>query len=128
MRSAFFGLVLCVCGSVYAGDEGSVLVNAAPTPATPEAAVVVAGNACCDSCAYATSAPARVRGRYRVVSESCDACTGRTVRSVSRGVVRGTGEVVRGVGTTAINVVTLPVRAVRGCRSGSCSASGGCCN
>ena len=127
MRSAFFGMILCVCGSAFAGEEGSVLVNAAPTPAAAPVAVA-SSNACCNECACESAAPARVRGRYRIVTESCDACTGSKSRSVTRGVVRGTGEVVRGVGAATVNVVTLPVRAIRGCRSGSCSAAGGCCN
>lgn len=118
MRSAFFGLVLFACGTVYGGEEASVLV-AQPAPAAP---VVAASNGCCncsnacDTCS--TAKTARVRTRYRVVSEGCDACTGRPVRSVTRGVVRGTGAVVEGVGAAAVNVITLPVRV---CRNGRCN-------
>jgi hypothetical protein len=117
MRSAFFGLILCVCSTVYAGQEASVLVSKPCENAQP---AVVAAPACCDSCACATAAPTstvRTRTRYRVVSEGCDACTGRSTRSVARGVVRGTGEVVRGVGEVAVGVITLPARV---CRNGRC--------
>lgn len=118
MRSAFFGMILCACGVVYGGQEASVLVN---TPCETAKPAVVAAPACCDSCACVASAPTstvRTRTRYRVVNEGCDACTGRPVRSVSRGVVRGTAEVVRGAGEVAVGVITLPARV---CRNGRCN-------
>lgn len=118
MRNAFIAMILCVCGTVYGGQEASVLVNKPCEAAQP---AVVAAPACCGSCACASRAPTstvRTRTRYRVVNEGCDACTGRPVRSVSRGVVRGTAEVVRGAGEVAVGVITLPVRV---CRNGRCS-------
>lgn len=117
MRYAFIASIVFACGSAFAGEEASVLVA---QPAAPAPAVVAAP--CCDGCAgaCATAGSVRTRTRYRIVNEGCDACTGRPTRSVARGVVRGTGEVVRGVGATAVNVITLPVRA---CRAGRC-----CCN
>lgn len=119
MRSAFICAILCVCGSAFAGEEASVL---APTPAAAPAVVVAndCGNNCCNSCACETARVARTRTRYRVVSEGCDACTGRSVRSVSRGVVRGAGAVVEGVGVAAVNVITLPARV---CRAGRCGCN-----
>ena len=119
MRSAFFGLILCVCGTVHAGQEASVLV----ANETPAAAPTVVSAPCCDGCndCCAAAAPrqtVRTRTRYRVVNEGCDACTGRPTRSVARGVVRGTGEVVRGVGEVAVGVITLPARV---CRNGRCN-------
>lgn len=113
--------------SVAAAGEGpqSVLQpTPAAEPATVAAAPTAVASSCCDcndACASNRVVSGRSRTRYRVVTESCDACTGRPVRSVSRGVVRGTGAVVQGVGAAAYNVITLPVRACRaGCRSGSC--------
>jgi hypothetical protein len=120
MRSAFIGMILFACANVYGGEEASVLVSSAPAAAP----VAVAGDCCncanaCNNCnACDTGRTARVRTRYRVVTEGCDACTGRPVRSVSRGVVRGTANVVEGVGAAAINVITLPARV---CRNGRCN-------
>ena len=130
MRFAFTAVTtlfacLVLCGVLPAG-EVTVLNHGAPTASPAEAAAapapaatMVAAPCCCSDNACSTGT-ARVRTRYRVVENSCDACTGRPVRSVSRGVVRGTGEVVRGVGATAVNVITLPVRA---CRGGRCSCN-----
>lgn len=124
----FACLVLC---PVAPAGEVTVLNHGAPTAAPTEAApapqavvvaaepAVVAAPCCCSNNAC-SAGTARVRTRYRVVENSCDACTGQSVRSVSRGVVRGTGEVVRGVGAAAVNVITLPVRA---CRGGRCSCN-----
>jgi hypothetical protein len=115
--------------SIASAGEGPQSVLQQPTPAAEPAVVAapavvaVAAGDCCNSCDCASSrvVGGRSRTRYRVVTEGCDACTGRSVRSVSRGVVRGTGAVVQGVGAAAYNVITLPVRACRaGCRSGSC--------
>ena len=125
MRSAFACLILCVCGTVYGGEEASVLVNK-PCEAAAPAPVVVASTPCCNNCACksgACAAPAskstvRTRTRYRVVNEGCDACTGQATRSVSRGVVRGTGAAVQTVGGVALDVITLPVRV---CRNGRCN-------
>jgi len=115
MRYALLGLILFVCGTVYGGEEASVLVNndaPAPTvaPATP-----------CNGDCVAVVAPrqhVRTRTRYRVVNEGCDACTGRATRSVARGVVRGAGEAVTTVGGVALDVITLPARV---CRGGRCN-------
>ena len=118
MRNAVIAMILCVCGTVYGGQEASVLVNKPCEAAQP---AVVAAPACCNSCVCTSRAPTstvRTRTRYRVVNEGCDACTGRPVRSVSRGVVRGTAEVVRGAGEVAVGVITLPARV---CRNGRCS-------
>lgn len=127
--------VLSSVSFVFAGDAGepqSVLVQQPTTTivASEPAPAIIAGN--CSDCACNGSCAA-VRGgrsRFRVVTEECDACTGSTVRSVTRGVVRGTGNVVRGVGAATYNVITLPVRAVRGarCCGGHCGAAcGSCC-
>lgn len=129
MRSAFIGLILCVCGTVYGGEEASVLVNqpvvaAEPTPAA--APVVVASKPCCNKCACkhnACAAPkskstVHTRTRYRVVNEGCDECTGQPTRSVSRGVVRSTGAAVQSAGGVIVDVFTLPARV---CRNGRCN-------
>ncbi|NDE18028.1 hypothetical protein EBZ80_24215, partial [bacterium] len=59
---------------------------------------------------------------FRTVTEGCDACTGQSVRAVTRGVVRGGTAAVQNAGAVAYNVVTLPARAVRRARcSGSCN-------
>jgi hypothetical protein len=126
MRSAFLCLIVFACSTVYGGEEASVLVSREPTPAVittaPAPAVVTANctGGCCNG-ACQTAAPTshgRVRTRYRIVNEGCDACTGKPVRSVSRGVVRGTGAVVHGVGTAALDVITFPARV---CRNGRCN-------
>jgi hypothetical protein len=136
MRYAFLCLIVAACSTVYGGEEASVLVQSEPTPvvaapapvvvtATPAPTVVSSscnGNCCNGKChtaaPAATTSHARVRTRYRVVNEGCDACTGKPVRSVSRGVVRGTGAVVQGVGGVALDVITLPARV---CRNGRCN-------
>jgi len=134
MRYAFLCLIVAACSTVYGGEEASVLVQSEPTPvvvtAPPAPAVVSSscnGNCCNGNCCNgkchtaapaATTSHARVRTRYRVVNEGCDACTGKPVRSVSRGVVRGTGAVVQGVGGVALDVITLPARV---CRNGRCN-------
>lgn len=117
MRYAFLGLILCVCGAAFGGEPTSVMVSdSAPAP-TPATTIVespcVARNACCCNEPRQT---VLTRTRYRVVQDGCDACTGRPVRSVARGVVRGTGEVIEGVGAAAVNVITLPGRICRGNR------------
>lgn len=119
MRSAFIGSVLCAfavcaCGAAYGGEEASVLVKSEPAPA-----VVASSCDCTDCTCYAApKTSVRTRTRYRVVNEGCDACTGRPVRSVARGVVRGTGEAVTTVGGVALDVITLPARV---CRGGRCN-------
>lgn len=126
MRYAFLCLIVAACSTVYGGEEASVLVRSEPTPAvvtTAPAPTVVATSCdggCCNGACH-TAAPkshARVRTRYRVVTEGCDACTGKSTRSVSRGVVRGTGAVVQGVGGVALDVITFPARV---CRNGRCN-------
>lgn len=124
MRSAFLCLIVFACSTVYGGEETSVLVASEPTPAAvaaPATAVVVSdcsGGCCNGRCHTGTTSHGRVRTRYRVVNEGCDACTGKPVRSVSRGVVRGTGAVVHGVGSAALDVITFPARV---CRNGRCN-------
>lgn len=135
MRFAFVALLFSVCGVAVAQDAGqptSVLNHGQPTPAiaktttatetapapapTPApAAVAVAEPVVCANGTCTT----RSRTRFRTVTEGCDACTGASVRSVTRGVVRGAGEVVNTVGTAAINVVAAPVRACRNSCRGS---------
>jgi hypothetical protein len=120
MRLAFTAPVACFlfCASAAAGETsvlnhgGEVTPPAIAVESAPAPTIVAAP--CCS--AGACAAPAgRVRARYRVVERSCDACTGQPVRDVTRGVVRGTGEVIRDVGATAVNVITLPARV---CRAG----------
>lgn len=116
MRYAFFGLIVCACAVARAGEEASVLV-AQPAPVTAPAVVVESSNCGCSNGTCGATSYGRTRTRFRSVTEGCDACTGQSVRSVTRGVVRGTGAVVSGVGAAAYNVITLPVRA---CRNGRC--------
>jgi hypothetical protein len=122
MRYAFLCLIVFACSTVYGGEEASVLVASEPTPAvatSPAPVVVTSCNGgCCNGTCAAPTSHGRVRTRYRVVNEGCDACTGRPVRTVSRGVVRGTGAVVQGVGGVALDVITFPVRV---CRNGRCN-------
>lgn len=122
MRFAFVAMIFGVCGVALAQDAGqptSVLNHGQPTPAI---ATTAAAEPAAASAAVAASEPvvcsngtcsARSRTRFRTVTEGCDACTGQSVRSVTRGVVRGTGEVVSNVGSAAVNVVAAPVRACR---------------
>lgn len=128
MRYAFIASILCVCGIVRGEDAAAIpsVVNHG-TPATavaePVAAVttspaVVVASDCCDCPVAAPTSRSRGRVRFRTVTEGCDACTGQSVRSVTRGVVRGTGTVVRGAGDAVVNVITLPGRV---CRNGRCS-------
>lgn len=123
MRNMFFSLIAFVFSAVaVAGEEQSVLAS----NGNHEAAVVVSNDcACADvvavtsaDCNCTTYAPRRGRVRYRTVTESCDVCTGSTARTVTRGVVRGTGAVVRGTGAVAYNIITLPARV---CRNGRCN-------
>lgn len=118
MRFALIAAVVFACGVAVAGEEASVLVS--PTPADAQAAAPAAAVAapCCEN---GTCSAVRSRTRFRTVTEGCDACTGQSVRSVTRGVVRGTGEVVHAAGTAAVNVVKAPVRVFRGRRVCCCN-------
>lgn len=107
MRFALIASIVCACGVAFGGEEASVLAN--PTPAAAEAAPCCKNGTC-----------ARTRTRFRTVTEGCDACTGQSVRSVTRGVVRGAGEVVCNSCEAAVNAATLPVRVFRGRRSCGC--------
>lgn len=126
MRYAFIALILCACGAVRGEDAAaipSVVNHGQPAPAAKieSPAVVVANDCACDSGVCETVSGRRWgRVRFRTVTEGCDACTGQSVRSVTRGVVRGTGTVVRGAGEAVVNVITLPARV---CRGGRCSCN-----
>ena len=130
MRFALIALFLSVCTVVRSedGQPTSVLNHGQPAAAvaetaTPAPAPVAVAAAEPVVCANGTCT-ARSRTRFRTVTEGCDACTGASVRSVTRGVVRGAGEVVSTVGSAAVNVVAAPVRvcrnACRGLRRGCC--------
>lgn len=126
MRYAFIALIVCACsvvrGEDAAGSAPSVLNHGQPAVAATAAPAVVTTS----DCACEGNACTAVRGRrwgrarFRTVTESCDACTGSTARTVTRGVVRGAGAVVEGVGAAAVNVITLPGRV---CRNGRCNCN-----
>jgi hypothetical protein len=129
MRFALIALFLSVCSVALAqdGQPASVLNHGQPAAAVAEttapAPAVVVAAAEPVVCANGTCT-ARSRTRFRTVTEGCDACTGQSVRSVTRGVVRGTSEVASVVGSSAVNVVTAPVRA---CRNVCRGARRACC-
>lgn len=125
MRYAFVASILCVCGNVLGEDAAtipSVVNHGAAEPAAISVAEPVAANVsdCVDCPVEAVTVNSRVRGRlrFRTVTESCDVCTGRPVRSVTRGVVRGADAVVTGASAAVVSVITLPARV---CRNGRCS-------
>lgn len=126
MRYAFIALIVFACGVVRGEDAAAIpsVINhgqPATIAKTESPAVVVAEDCACESDACATARCRRLgRVRFRTVTEGCDACTGQSVRSVTRGVVRGTGTVVRGAGEAVVNVITLPARV---CRGGRCSCN-----
>jgi hypothetical protein len=128
MRYAFIALIVCACGVVRGEDAAalpSVVNHGQPAPIASPASVVENDCACensaRESCACAPAYGRRFgRARFRTVTESCNTCTGQTVRSVTRGVVRGAGAAVHTVGETAVNVITLPGRV---CRDGRCSCN-----
>jgi len=124
MRFALIGLSLIFCASLVAhageeaGEEVSVLVVDAAPPAAAAPVVAAADCDCVDCNCAVPVVTVRARTRYRAVTEGCDTCTGRPVRNVTRGVVRGTGAAVQRVGETAYNVITFPARV---CRNGRCN-------
>lgn len=127
MRYAFIALILCACGVVRGEDAAaapSVINHGQPASVmTTEtaAAPTATADCCCNrgSCRTACCRP-RGRVRFRAVTEGCDACTGQPVRSVTRGVIRGAGEVVDAAGNAVVNVITLPGRI---CRGGRCNCN-----
>lgn len=125
MRYAFIALIVFACGIVRGEDAAAIpsVVNhgqQAPAPKI-ESPAVISENCACESDTCATARCRRLgRVRFRTVTEGCDVCTGQSVRSVTRGVVRGTGAVVRGTGEAVVNVITLPARV---CRGGRCSCN-----
>lgn len=133
MRFALIALFLSVCSVAWPQDSqpASVLNHGQPAAAVAETAATATAAAAPVTVAAAEpvvcangTCTARSRTRFRTVTEGCDACTGASVRSVTRGVVRGTGEIVSAVGSTAVNVVAAPVRA---CRNVCRGARRACC-
>jgi hypothetical protein len=135
MKSCFTAVILSLVSTLsFAADAAPQSVLQQPTLAASEVAVapaieqapapaIAATSACTDCACNGTCAVVRGgRQRFRVVTEECDACTGTSVRSVTRGVVRGGAAVVQSAGAAAVNVVTLPARVVRRAR-----CSGACC-
>lgn len=123
MRYAFIALIVCACGVVRGEDAASmpsVINHGQPTQVASPASVVENNCACHNRACESVCGRRFGRVRFRTVTAGCDACTGQPVRSVTRGVVRGAGAVVEGVGDAAVNVITLPGRI---CRGGRCACN-----
>lgn len=135
MRFALIALFLSVCSVAWPQDSqpASVLNHGQPAAAVAQTAAPAPAPSAATPAATAAAEPVactngtcevRTRTRFRTVTSGCDACTGQSIRSVTRGVVQGTSEVVRTAGAAACRVATAPVRA---CRNACRGARRACC-